>query len=83
MKRRMIALSLFLVTGCATAHDYCISHAEHYANYDECYAERSAANAKSKEHFQNIFKSFDSKGQEVECESRTIGNRTTTSCSHN
>lgn len=28
-----------LLTGCSTVHDYCVSNAEHYSSYKECYRE--------------------------------------------
>ena len=38
--KKLIWILPILFTGCATAHDYCMAHSEHYSSYQECYSER-------------------------------------------
>jgi uncharacterized protein YceK len=45
--RVVIALIGIVLSGCATVHDYCVEHEEHYRSYNECYVETSAMRAKS------------------------------------
>lgn len=78
VRMKYLSIVLFTLSGCATAHDYCVDHAEHYGSYQECYAERTE---RSREHRHQLAHAFDSDTPtHVNCTSTTFGNTTDTNC---
>lgn len=78
MKKVVLILAVVTLNGCATAHQYCIAHANEYADYDQCYAER-------KERSEKISRAFSQMGKtpaykQTSCTSNVIGNTVYTNC---
>ena len=53
MKYLTILIMLSL-NACATAHQYCLAHADEYKDYDECYSERVARKAALRQSMSHI-----------------------------
>jgi hypothetical protein len=76
---RALILLMIGLSGCATAHDYCLSHADHYSSYDECYAERSARSERLRQAFSHIGNGG-SQARTLSCTSTNYGFQTVTNC---
>lgn len=76
--RYLFCLLIVALSGCATAHDYCVSHADHYGSYDECYAERSARSERLHNSLSHMFNS--NQARTVSCTSSYNGFQTVTNC---
>ena len=72
MKYYLFYVLCLLLSGCATAHDYCVNHAENYSSYDECYAERQARSARIHEALSHMGDGFQNR-QTTQCTSYNGG----------
>jgi hypothetical protein len=80
VKKLLLLLVVLTTTGCATAHDYCVSNADHYASYDECYSERVSRKQAMANAFRTMGDSMRGGSSQVNCTSYGLGNTVQTSC---
>lgn len=66
-----------------TTHDYCVDNAEHYASYEECYSERTGAQALREEKKARAVEAWQrawTPKPQTNCTSTMVGNTMTTNC---